>query len=198
MIDCTKEIIGVFQERKSKKMKRIPQILLCLFPYILLVGLWVDISGLAEEAAGDSPIGVYGIILIIIFILNIINAIVMCRRQESLRVIAFWNLIIKLVHIPFYGLIFTVGIISVLLGLIPVPFMIFIGMGIVICLVIVDYIVLLSSTIYGIAAVRTGCKYDILSKKEAIWYFVMHFIFCLDVIAALLIYRKARRAITVY
>lgn len=178
-------------------MKKIPPILLCFCPYILLVTLLVSISRIDEETAVDSVIGIPVIILGIIFLLNVINAIVMCRQQESPRTVAFWNLIIKLVHIPFYGIIFTVGIISGLLGLIPVPFMIFIGMGIVICLVIMDYMVLLSSTVYGIAAVWGGRKHDILSKKEAIGYIVMHFIFCLDVVAAVLIYVKTRRATAV-
>lgn len=175
-------------------MKRLPQILLCLFPYLFVFLFFSNIS--LEEGTGVVCTWLPNMILGAIILLNIVNGVIMCKRKESLRTVSFWNLVIKLAHIPFYFIIFIIGILSGLLGLIPVPFMIFVGAGIVISLVVLDYMMLVISSIYGIAAINIGKYHGIFSRTEAMWYVILHFIFCADVVIAAIIYGRARNCIS--
>lgn len=175
-------------------MKKVPLILLCCLPYILLVQVVYNVFTYTEDNVEDPLITMPVMIVVCaIIILNIIYAIVMCRGPESAKTIAFWNLVVKVAHIPFYVIVFIIGILGALLGLIPVPFMFFIGITVVFFLFLGDFIVLFSTVSYGIAASLSGYKSGFLSQKEAVGYSVMHFFFCLDVIAAILMYFKIKK-----
>lgn len=176
-------------------MKKIPQILFCIFPYLFAVNAWIFTERNSEKNVSVLCTWLPSIILGMIILLNIVNMAIMCKKQEAFRKMAFWNLIIKLAHIPFYVIVFFIGILCGLLGLIPIPFMIFVSLGSVIILVIMDYMMLLLSSIYGIAAINIGKNKGILLEKELIWYSILHFIFLGDVIIAAILYGRARKCV---
>lgn len=99
-------------------------------------------------------------------------------------------MMIKLVHIPFYLGVFAIGMLS--LFVMVVPAFIFISPIIIMFLVVIDFLLMLTSSMYGISTVvRLLKEYDI-SKRSAVLYILCHMIFVADMISAVCLYRKCR------
>ena len=100
----------------------------------------------------------------------------------------------KLIYIPFFVLMFFMGLVFGLMTFIPVPFMVLFGPAMVIFVVIIDVIFMLCGSIYGVGAVIRLRSEGVISNAETVFYSIMQVIFCLDVVAAIIMYVKARRA----
>lgn len=85
-------------------------------------------------------------------------------------------MIIKLSHIPFYVLLFIIGVASwVSFFLLPVAFFVF----------LIDCLVLVSSSLYGIAGNIQLTKQKQMTLGKAILISVGYFIFVIDLIVAI-------------
>ena len=176
-------------------MKKILPILLIAAPYIFLADIFLLILYASTHesffgyALAIMPIS-YFVMVAIVFIPNIICAIFRCAKGESSKRLLFWNLIIKLCHIPFYIVMFILGFFMAVLSL-KLLGPIFIAIAIA----IIDYSLLLASSVYGITGIFRAKKEGKLSLSAVVLHTLMHFIFVFDIISAIYVYAKSKKQI---
>ncbi len=147
-------------------MKRIPLFALLVMPYLVLaLVMRQGLSTACLELVAAIFVGVVGV--------NLVWALLAVRLGFSARQLVFWNLLLKLCHIPFYLLVFAAG---VLLNVMIIPLLPF--------LAIMDYLLLLSSSLYGVRGLRLAQKQGLLSTPAAWACIALQFFFCLDVVSA--------------
>jgi len=96
------------------------------------------------------------------------------------------NMVIKLVHIPAYVIIFILGF----------AFMLTIfTFAISIVLWILDVMTIILSGLIGLSGVIRSYREEKISKKSAIIHGILQFVFCLDVISAIIVYRRTKAGI---
>lgn len=98
---------------------------------------------------------------------------------------------IKLVHIPFYLLVFIAGV--ALLAASVVPGLILVTPIVVIGLMIGSFCLLVTTSMYGINALVRAVKLREISVAYAVIHGILHFIFVTDTISAVLIFIKIRK-----
>ena len=93
-------------------------------------------------------------------------------------------MIIKLIQIPAYIIIFVFGVL----------FAITIWLYVVsIIAMIVDYITLLMSSSLSLSAIINLIRDKKLSFKKSILLIISQFVFCVDVVGAIILYRKIKK-----
>ncbi|WP_138268411.1 DUF6652 family protein [Anaerofustis stercorihominis] len=167
-----------------KKRIILPLLLIC-WPYMLLL-----MFALPDEDTRLFILFQYLIFTVIVYAANIINAY-MLKEENDFYTLAFWNMTIKLIHIPFFVTMFIVGMIFIMAMVVPALLL----ASPIICLILacMNYILIMVSSSYGIKAVLKMKKENILSNKEATIHIIMHLIFILDVISSIIIFNKARK-----
>ena len=95
------------------------------------------------------------------------------------RSMAMASMMVKLLQIPAYVIWFLIGVILI----------VFLGP---ILTLLVDTMAIALSGLVGLAAV-VRCKQEgVLTGKQAVLYGVLQFVFCADVISAIILYRKTK------
>lgn len=118
-----------------------------------------------------------GISTIILFIGNI------KRKKNGIELIRI-NMIIKIVHILAYILIFILGILfSITIFTFAFTFL----------LIALDVLTIIQSGTVGVSGIISCAREEIFSKKLAALYGFTQYIFCIDVIVAVLLYVKIKR-----
>ena len=171
-----------------KKLRKILPVVLMVWPYLFVIGF------LAACDMGDNGLswftGLSMIGTIAVYGLNIVNAFRGFDRQEGEK-LAFYDMLIKLIHIPFYILVFVLGML--LAAVMVVPIFVMLTPFLILLLAIGDFFLMITSSMYGIsAALRLG-KTGEISKTASVVYFILHFFFVADVISAILLYRSAKK-----
>ncbi len=169
-----------------KSRKWLP-ILLTVWPYFVLGLLWI-IGNQGENVLGPV-ITLLCVATAVIYVLNIVHA--SRHKNKDIRGLALAGMLIKLVHIPFYLIIFMLGVMA--LAVMVVPVFVFISPVIVIILAIIDFFLMLTSSAYGINALVGAQKQGIISKRFMIIHILMHLCFILDIISAIIVYIKLRK-----
>lgn len=128
----------------------------------------------------------YLLMLLVVMIPNMVYAFALKQKGYNQHDLFFWNMILKLSHIPIYILIFTLGVFMgmMILGIMLIPF-----------LFVFDYSLLLSSSMYGISGLSYVSKRDLFSKKQVIICGICQLIFVLDVLSSIYLFCKFRRKI---
>lgn len=93
------------------------------------------------------------------------------------------------VMIPAYVIHFILGMLGLMMSIW--------GIGFILWAVVIDLITIFLTGLVGMSAAICSCKDKVLSKKGAVWYSFLSFIYCIDVITALVgffIVRKAYKA----
>ncbi len=162
-------------------MKKIPMIVLLLAPYLFLLAflLICYTEGGFTAKALNGIAGIYLGMLVFVLIPNMAYAWILEKRGYGLRKLLFWNLLLKLCYIPVYLLVFAVGI---FLGLMIV------GMMLIPFLVIFDYSLLLSSSMYGISGIWGLAGAGKFSAAGAVLLSVCQLMFVADVVCAVYLY----------
>jgi len=154
--------------------KRILPILLLISPYLyLLINKFYD-TYIYYAPYFYIRLGVF--MVITIFITNMIYAFVIKKFGRNSTELLFWDMILKLFNIPIYIMTFLVGIVGVI-----IPF----GILYSFLLLIVDYLLLLTSTMYGVSGLIQAYREKKITKTTAIVNCILHFFFCTDVISAI-------------
>lgn len=122
--------------------------------------------------------------------MNIWNAFTFPEDDGGHR-LAFWDMLLKLVHIPFYAGVFVIGV--VLFFAMVVPVLTFISPIIIIILAAIDYFLMLTSSMYGISAAIKAAKKGILSRLSAGLYSIFHCMFVADLVSAVLLHGKIKK-----
>lgn len=152
--------------READLLKRLPMLFLLAAPYALLVGRG-EKGTLALFAA--------------VVLFNMAYAFCLPRLGFDREALLRWCMLLKLAHIPFFVLIFAVALLAnvLLLPLLPL-------------LAAVDYALVLSTSAYGLSALRCCVREGVLTKGAALLYGAAQLVFCLDVIGAVLCRRSVR------
>lgn len=164
-------------------LKRFFPIILALWPYLffLLAYLFAD--------ADASWLIAYMLFTVAVYICNIIYAW-QYKDEKEISHLAFWNMLIKLIHIPFYLFIFCLGILSVLIAVVPA--FIFLTPFLVILLFLIDVCLMITSSMYGISALSRAAKQNKLSKAFLIVNMILHLFFLADIISSIIVFVKLR------
>lgn len=114
---------------------------------------------------------------------NVIQALYLSARAEAQPELVCWMRRIKLWHVPFYLLLFAMGIamIITIVGLLLFPL-----------LLVTLYAALLPASLYTLAVVRRAKEQGILSPGQALARTVQLFLPGLDVLATLEVYACVR------
>lgn len=124
-------------------------------------------------------LAVIGVLMIMAIVCAVICLVLgLTGKWDSLS-LAKTAMIIKLIHIPAYIVIFIWGFIF----FITIWLMIF-----TVVLAIVDYIILLTSTSLSLASAINSAREGKCSIKSNIWFIILQFIFCADVVTAVIFY----------
>ena len=162
-------------------MRKFCAILLLLWPYLFAFPfLLLRLDG------GYVGLIVYCALTPLVYIANIACA---CSAKDA-RSLSFWNLLLKVFHIPAYILIFFIGMILAGSLITGVPF----GLILIPILVGIDYLLLLTTSAYGIKALHLAKKQGLLSKEFTIAQILLHFVFVLDVISSVITFCKIRQS----
>ncbi|MGN0109392.1 MAG: hypothetical protein ACI38B_04875 [Bifidobacterium sp.] len=114
-------------------------------------------------------------------------------RDCAFRTIARNAMIIKLVHIPYYLLVFALAAVSIVLSL-KIPFITLTVWGF--CF-IADATLIVTSGLYELAAVIAGVRCKRMTGGQGVAFAIAGFLFCVDVVIAVVTYVKSREVVTV-
>jgi hypothetical protein len=151
-----------------------------VYPYIIILGLISIFSG-GELFHDDGMIMLLGVPIwgVIALILAIIISIIIKVKKVSAEKILRLNMMIKVVQIPAYIVIFFLGLACMIT---------IFTMLVTILLIILDCLTILTTGIIGAASVARARKEKILSTGEAVAVGIFQFLFCADVISAVILY----------
>ena len=169
--------------------KYIPSILAAIFPYSVLFALYCMFSGFLMHSVFQSNGFLLLLAVLLFWVVSLGCAVATCvmslaRKWDSYE-LARANMILKLIPVPAYILIFLIGcafLITIFTFAISVILMLLDGMAIVL------------SGLIGVAAVKRNHSDKILSTKEMVVHGILQFVFCADVVSAIVVFYKARRA----
>ena len=146
-------------------MKNVPMILLLLMPYVIMgFGSWI---AAVPNLYGFIPFAV-------ILFGNMIYAFLLPRLGYDGKQIMFWDRLLKLCNIPAFLALFVIGSLMVALKVEDAGLATF----------VLSYLLLLSSTMFGVSGLIRCYKEGIFSGKELAIHLILHFIFFTDVVSA--------------
>lgn len=170
-----------------------PKPLRIALPLLLLLAVYGG-SGLSVvfPNSNGAAFFIWTALVLLIGGANVANAI-LDRSEGAPRRLAFWNMLLKLCTIPFYLIVFIGGA-AISIAMAVVPGLIF-GLPIVVAvLAAINYVLLLFTSSYGIAAAARAGARGIVTDASAIAFCVLHLLFVTDVVAAIVLYVKIRKA----
>lgn len=155
-----------------------PLALLLISPYALLAG------GYALLLRGKPwmALVLWALIFLCIFLPAMVRAFWLPHRGWTARRLLFWGMVLKLWNIPFYIGVFFVGLMMSVFVIPLLPFFI-----------LLDYFVLLPSTMYGLSGLLQARREGRIGTKTLLIFGIMQFFFCLDVFSAVWMYVSARK-----
>lgn len=166
-------------------MKKLLPILLMIWPYLVVL-----IFSLENEHLYLLLLLLYVLLSFFLMIFSVINAWTY-SGEEAARELAAFNLLIKMVHIPFYLVVFIIGI-GVLFASV-VPALIFVTPIFLVILIVVDTLLLWTSSMYGVSALVKARKGGRVTTCFAVVNSILHFVFVADVISAIVVFFKIRK-----
>ena len=161
-----------------KLLKRVPMILLMVLPNIAIITFLICIYAVDNsEAVFINTMKIYIAMICIIYIPNIIYAIILTVKGIPSQTILFWNMIIKIFHILFHLLVFIIEFMFVIT---------IIGLGALPILFIMDSLLLFTSSAYGICGIVRAVKDNRFTKNMGILFIIMHLFFVIDLVSAVI------------
>ncbi|MCH4191606.1 MAG: hypothetical protein LKF52_04790 [Butyrivibrio sp.] len=191
------------------KMKKVLPVLLMIWPYLPLILLFTD----SYRILMDVYLGFTGPV----YILNIVNVFT-CRSADPAKETAHCGMLLKLLQIPFYLLFFIIwiqlfaskvismsssapqflfdmtSVVDILLMIIASRYGVdveaLLGM-----LTGIYALLMITSSMYGVSAAVKGVRSGQISRRKAVLLSVMHFIFALDVIGAVMMHASMKKSV---
>ena len=121
--------------------------LLAVWPYGLLA------IALFEEGSAGSVV-FFWVYCALTAALVLFQILYCCLHRASARTFAFWDLTVKLCHIPFYLAAFALGVLMMMAMVVPA--LLFVSPAVNLLLLAVDTALMLTSSAYGIRAAVSG------------------------------------------
>ncbi|HBV84846.1 MAG: hypothetical protein OSJ73_03295 [Lachnospiraceae bacterium] len=167
--------------------KMLPFIFIILFPYyiVFLISSLFNQYLMKYIFQNNFYLGLLS--LCIFWFIAFISAIILCVNNfankmdviEATKII----MIIKIIQIPAYLFIFVAGVMCL--------FTIF-TVGISFVLLILDGASIILSGLIGVFVVRRCYADRILTNTEMVIHSILQFVFCLDVVSAIIVFRKVK------
>ncbi|GAB3410148.1 hypothetical protein GCM10027515_30130 [Schumannella luteola] len=167
---------------------------LMIFGALLWIGIILAFfNGLIDREHSQAV--VYGtvigwnILLFVATVLVIVDAVVKIRGRRTDQ-LSGGVMLVKLAAIPFFIINFIV------LALVSIGTVVFVGTGIIVAAVTtpMTYVAMLSTSVYGWAALIAQFRDRRIAGGRLAFYVVMLFVFVFDIVAGILIYGQARRS----
>ncbi|WP_252250937.1 hypothetical protein [Clostridium sp. ZBS13] len=157
--------------------KRILPIMLIISTYLVIL---ITFKGNHKGILANLNL-IFIVTSIIFFISNMIYPFILAKHGESSTTLLFWDMLLKLCNIPIYIVVFMFGSIMMIWPL---------GFGVVIALFLAlfDYIMLLPSSMYGVNGIVRAYREKKITKSTAVVNCILHFLFCLDVVSAIVMF----------
>ena len=121
--------------------------------------------------------------VIIVVWSGILSFVSIYKKWDALAV-AKCAMIIKLAQIPAYAMIFALGVLLAI-GIFTIPF--------AIGLFVLDCLLLFATGLLVISAVVISTRNERHTFREMLWVVLLQFVFCVDVIASIFLYRKMKQ-----
>lgn len=158
-------------------MKRLPMLLLVAAPYVFIALVRMCFL---NDTANYIPL-IWAALFILVMLPNMIYAFILPRFNYNGQQILFWGMLLKLLNIPVY----CAGVMLVLLlNVFVIPLLPF--------LLLFNYILLISTSMYCISGILKCRREGKLSKTEGIINIILQLLFCTDVFSAAYCYIKAK------
>lgn len=166
-------------------MKKIMFILQMLAPYFFIgIKLYTGCAiGTEKTALLEQMDKSAFYVLLIICLCNMIYPFVF-RREFQAGELLFWSMLIKIASIPFYLLVFAVGIFAVatIRGVIALPI-----------LGLLDYLILLPSSMIALNGFYLQKKEKQIKSLQCLFLCILEFLFCCDLFATIYGYCKSKK-----
>ena len=165
-----------------KKIRKIFPVLLMIWPYLFIL---LTILPGEQPKIQEFLLTAYLPLTVVVYGLNIWNACTYPSEESECK-LAFYDM----AHIPFYIGVFVIGI--CLVFAMVVPALLFISPILILFLAVIDFFLMLTSSVYGINAAVKLSKKGILSKETTLLFIILHLIFVADVISAVCLCQKSK------
>lgn len=155
-----------------------------LVPYSILFGIYCIYSGFLMESVFQNNAYLLILALIAFWLVARICDIFFCVegmiKECNPNQLALANMLLKVIQIPAYVLIFLIGSACMLtIFTFAISFFLF----------LLDVMSIFLSGMVGFVAVKANQAS--LSRKEFVLHGVLQFVFCADVVSAIIVFRKA-------
>ncbi|MDO4260666.1 MAG: hypothetical protein Q4C82_01190 [Eubacteriales bacterium] len=168
--------------------KFMPTLSIVLFPYAVAFALYCISSGFLMETIFQSNAYLCLLILVVIWFAACICAVSTCavslRKKWDFVELCRINMLIKTISIPAYLFVFLVGTVCMLTVF---------TFAISVLLMMFDAMAIVLSGFIGISAVKRSYDHKAISAGEMFLYGILQFIFCVDVIASIILFRKSKK-----
>lgn len=168
--------------------KFVPTVSIVLFPYAVAFVLYCIFSGFLMENIFQNNAYLCLLLLIIIWVIALICAVSICAvslvRKWGFVELSRVNMLIKTISIPAYLFIFVFGLACMLT---------IFTFGISIVLMVLDAMAIVLSGLIGVSAVKRSYDNKAISVKEMILYGILQFVFCVDVVVSIILFRKSKK-----
>lgn len=168
-------------------MRKILPILMMVWPYVFVVLLFI---GGNNETRMEIAVNMDFTLTAMVIVFNVINAFTYKGKNADIE-LARWGMWIKIAHIPFYLFVLMVVLLMVVVSVVPA--MIFITPFVIVCLVVVAFCLMLTTSLYGACAMFQGVRRGNMSIVCAVVNIVLHCMFVTDTISAIIIFFKLRK-----
>lgn len=166
--------------------------LLCLpvvlFPYLMLFALYCLYSGFLMESLfannGFLLLAVVALCGAVAFLFDVVLCALSLAKGWGSAGTARCNMIVKLCQIPAYLVIFVLGV-CFFITIFGIPF--------VLLFTFCDIAAIVMSGLIGAAAAYAAFTEKRLSRSDAIVYALLQFVFCVDIVLCVMLYRRAVR-----
>ncbi len=167
--------------------KFVPVLSIVLFPYAVAFILYCIFSGFFMENVFQNNVFSCLLILVIIWIVALVCAIYTCAtsliRKWDFVELCRANMLIKSISIPAYIFIFIFGIACMLT---------IFTFAISIIIIVLDVMSIVLSGLVGMSAVKRSYDNKVISAREMLFYGLLQFIFCADVITSIILFHKVK------
>lgn len=169
-------------------MRRLLLLSATIFPYTVLIAMWLIFSSskiMDTVFQGNAwlLIGVVCLFLVAAFSLCIVDFLMCVFKPLNTVSLAKSVLTVKLLQIPAYLAIFVLGALS-MITIFTIPF--------TIAFVFIDIATIIMTGMMGNASVIVAFRENKLSKCEATVFSVLQYIFCVDVVASIVLFAKLK------
>ena len=166
----------------------LPALLTALFPYTLLAVFHCLFTGFLMETVFQNNallcLAALALCLLIALISVVVLCIFGCRAAVPPDRRALLVMAIKLVQIPAYLALFALGAMF-LVTIFTMPFTLFI--------VFWDVVTILLSGAVGAVFLRKNYRAGVLNRTEWMVHTILQFVFCADVVSAVIVFRNLKQ-----